>query len=48
MVGTKALGDDLVAKFIGEDEIIKILILYVCMTFSRFLSISAFMPKLQA
>ncbi len=47
MVGTKALGSDLLVKLIGEDEIFKLLILYICMTFARFFSISVFMPKLQ-
>jgi hypothetical protein len=47
MVGTKALGHDLVVQFVGKDEIIKVLILYVCMIFARFFSIASFMPKLQ-
>jgi hypothetical protein len=47
MVGTKALSNDALVSLISMDEIVKLLILYVCMTFARFLSIALFMPKLQ-
>lgn len=47
MVGTKALNNALLIRLIGWDEIQKLLILYVCMTFARFFSISIFMPKLK-
>lgn len=47
MVGTKALSNDQLVSLIGTDEIIKLLVLYVCMTCARFFSIAVFMPKLQ-
>lgn len=48
MVGTKALRNDQLVQLISFDEIVKLLILYVCMTFARFFSIAIFMPKLQS
>jgi len=47
MVGTKALSNDQLVSLIGMDEIIKLGVLYICMTFARFFSIAIFMPKLQ-
>lgn len=47
MVGTKALRNDELVELISFDEVVKLLVLYVCMTFARFLSIAVFMPKLQ-
>ncbi len=47
MVGTKALSNDALVSLITGDEIMKLMILYVCMTCARFLSIAVFMPKLQ-
>ena len=47
MVGTKALSNDQLVSLISWDEILKLIILYFCMTFSRFSSIAIFMPKLQ-
>lgn len=47
MVGTKALRNDELVQLITMDEIFKLLLLYVCMTVARFLSIAVFMPKLQ-
>lgn len=47
VVGIKALGNHQLVSLIGYDEIVKLLILYVCMTFARFLSISVFMPILK-
>mgnify|MGYP000986561776 FL=1 len=48
MVGTKALSNHELVSLITMDEIVKLFILYVCMTFARFLSIALFMPKLQS
>ena len=46
LVGVQALRPDFISMM-SLDNFQKLLILYICMTISRFLSISVFMPKLQ-